>query len=307
MLRQFWSRLARRKQPDFPPGPYRAYTTAFDAELQACDLPAAPGSLGEMGFGRTSELYEQALASWRVPASIQGMESLERVVAVAGARPLGNAVVSLLVDHSGSMRGQRAILALTLVEFLTDYFLRLGAKVEVLGYTTRSWRGGQSRQSWRRAGRPKNPGRLCDLLHIVYREAGDSHSGLGWGSRNMLRDELLKENIDGEAVAWACARLRSRPEPRKILIGISDGAPVDDSTLSENPANYLDSHMQEIMAAIAQAGDIEPVGIGIDHDLTRYYARFVRVTTLADYAERVLPFLESIVTRTNPPADPALH
>jgi cobaltochelatase CobT len=307
MFRRLWSLLRPVKRPDFAPGPYRPYTTQFDIEADGAGLASSIGMIDEMAYQRDVGLFEEAMASWRLPAGIAGMESLERIVTAAGDRPLAGTVVSLLVDHSRSMRGQRAILALVLIELLTDHCLRLGAAVEILGYTTVSWHGGESRETWRRAGKPKNPGRLCDLLHIIYRTADETAPGAGWSIRNLLREQLLKENVDGEAVQWACARLRARAELRKILIGISDGAPVDDSTLLENGPKYLDAHMREVMAGIAATGDIEPVGIGIDHDLTRYYTCFARVTALGDYAARVLPLLEGLFTRPAPSAGPSLH
>ncbi|HEX4301446.1 MAG TPA: hypothetical protein VHZ78_01540 [Rhizomicrobium sp.] len=289
-----FSRPARDAEPTEPAPGYRIYTTQFDIEATGNTVQELAAKQTDAGaFRRNVALFDAAMQDWRVAAGLAGMASLERLSRARDGRPLENTVVSLLVDHSGSMRGQRAIYVLALVELLTDHLLRLGARVEVLGYTTRSWHGGLSRKAWIKAGQPKNPGRLCDLLHIVYRDADESIPFAGWALRNLLRDDLLKENIDGEAVLWAGARLRRRPEKRKILIGISDGAPVDDSTLMENGPHILDNHMREVIAELAAAGDIEALGIGIDYDLTRYYRSFVQVSSIADYADRLLPFLEA--------------
>ena len=289
-----FSASAPAVEPAEPVPGYRIYTTQFDIETTGAKVQDLAAKQTDAGvFRRNLAIFDEAMQSWHIAANLAGMASLERLNRVIGDRPLGNSVVSLLIDHSGSLRGQRAIYVLALVELLADHCLRLGARVEILGYTTRSWRGGLSRKAWTRAGQPKNPGRLCDLLHIVYRAAGDTNPGPGPGIRNLLRDDLLKENIDGEAVLWASARLRQRPEPRKILIGISDGAPVDDSTLMANGPNILDRHMRDVMAELAAAGDIEALGVGIDYDLMRYYKKFVRVSTIADYADKVLPFLEA--------------
>jgi cobaltochelatase CobT len=186
-------------------------------------------------------------------------------------------VVTLLIDNSGSMRGRPITLAAMSADILARTLERCAVKVEILGFTTRAWKGGQSRERWITAGKPIKPGRLNDLRHIVYKAADApwrrtrKHLGL------MLREGLLKENIDGEALMWAHNRLIGRPEQRRILMVISDGAPVDDSTLSVNPGNYLEQHLRRVIQWIEAYSPVELVAIGIGHDVTRYYKRAVTI------------------------------
>ncbi|MFQ5766205.1 MAG: cobaltochelatase subunit CobT, partial [Rhodospirillales bacterium] len=191
-------------------------------------------------------------------------------------------VVTLLIDNSGSMRGRPITVAALSADILARTLERCGVKVEILGFTTRSWKGGAARERWVNEGKPKNPGRLNDLRHIVYKSADApwrrSRKNLGL----MLREGLLKENIDGEALLWAHQRLLGRPEQRRILMVISDGAPVDDATLSANPGNYLERHLREVIHWIETRSDVELTAIGIGHDVTRYYRRAV---TLIDAEE----------------------
>ena len=191
-------------------------------------------------------------------------------------------VVSLLIDNSGSMRGRPITVAAMSADILARTLERCGVKVEILGFTTRAWKGGSSREAWVTAGKPKAPGRLNDLRHIVYKSAD-----MPWrrARRNlglMLREGLLKENIDGEALMWAHQRLLARPEQRRILMVISDGAPVDDATLSSNPGNYLERHLRDVIRWIENRSPVELTAIGIGHDVTRYYRRAV---TLIDAEE----------------------
>ncbi|MCW5718891.1 MAG: cobaltochelatase subunit CobT [Bauldia sp.] len=193
-------------------------------------------------------------------------------------------VVTLLLDNSGSMRGRPITVAAICADILARTLERCGVKVEILGFTTRAWKGGQAREQWLQAGKPANPGRLNDLRHIIYK-GGDapwrrSRRNLGL----MLREGLLKENIDGEALAWAHQRLLARPENRKILMMISDGAPVDDSTLSVNPANYLERHLRQVIEEIETRSPVELIAIGIGHDVTRYYRRAVTIVDAEELA-----------------------
>ncbi len=186
-------------------------------------------------------------------------------------------IVTLLLDNSGSMRGRPITVAATCADILARTLERCGVKVEILGFTTRAWKGGQSREAWLAAGKPANPGRLNDLRHIIYK-SGDAP----WrrARRNlglMMREGLLKENIDGEALDWAHKRLLGRSEQRKILMMISDGAPVDDSTLSVNPGNYLERHLRWVIEEIETRSPVELIAIGIGHDVTRYYRRAVTI------------------------------
>ncbi|HQU01867.1 MAG TPA: cobaltochelatase subunit CobT, partial [Acetobacteraceae bacterium] len=186
-------------------------------------------------------------------------------------------IVTLLVDNSGSMRGRPITVAAMCGDILARTLERCGVKVEILGFTTRAWKGGQSREQWVAAGKPRNPGRLNDLRHIIYKSADApwrrSRKNLGL----MLREGLLKENIDGEALLWAYRRLLARPEHRRILMVISDGAPVDDSTLSVNTGNYLERHLRDVIRDIEARDLVELTAIGIGHDVTRYYRRAVTI------------------------------
>ncbi len=186
-------------------------------------------------------------------------------------------VVTLLIDNSGSMRGRPITVAAMSADILARTLERCGVKVEILGFTTRAWKGGQARERWIAAGKPSNPGRLNDLRHIVYKPADAPWRRARRNLGLMLREGILKENIDGEALMWAYNRLLGRPEERRILMVISDGAPVDDSTLSVNPGNYLEKHLREVIREIERIGAVELTAIGIGHDVTRYYRRAVTI------------------------------
>jgi len=196
-------------------------------------------------------------------------------------------IVTVLLDNSGSMRGRPITLAAMSADILARTLERCGVKVEILGFTTRAWKGGQSRDLWIKSGKPALPGRLNDLRHIIYKSADQPWRHARKNLGLMLREGLLKENIDGEALLWAHNRLKLRPEQRKILMVISDGAPVDDSTLSVNPGNYLEQHLRSVISWIQDHTDIELAAIGIGHDVTRYYRRAV---TIAD-TEQLAPVM----------------
>ena len=186
-------------------------------------------------------------------------------------------VVTLLIDNSGSMRGRPISVAATCADILARNLERCGVKVEILGFTTRAWKGGQARELWLSRGKPPNPGRLNDLRHIIYKGADEPWRRARKSLGLMLREGILKENIDGEALLWAHYRLLGRHEQRRILMVISDGAPVDDSTLSINPGNYLDRHLRQVIQWIETRSTVELVAIGIGHDVTRYYRRAVTI------------------------------
>jgi cobaltochelatase CobT len=193
-------------------------------------------------------------------------------------------VVTLLLDNSGSMRGRPISIAAICADVLARTLERCNVKVEILGFTTRAWKGGQSRERWLNDGRPQQPGRLNDLRHIIYKGADApwrrSRPNLGL----MMKEGLLKENIDGEALEWAHRRMTARAEQRKILMVISDGAPVDDSTLSVNPANYLEKHLRDVIDMVERRNAVELLAIGIGHDVTRYYERAVTITDVEQLA-----------------------
>jgi cobaltochelatase CobT len=193
-------------------------------------------------------------------------------------------VVTLLLDNSGSMRGRPISIAAICADVLARTLERCDVKVEILGFTTRAWKGGQSREAWLNAGRPQQPGRLNDLRHIIYKSADAPWRRTRPNLGLMMKEGLLKENIDGEALEWAHRRMVGRPEARKILMVISDGAPVDDSTLSVNPANYLEKHLRDVIAMVQRRRQVELIAIGIGHDVTRYYDRAVTITDVEQLA-----------------------
>ncbi|MBX3540977.1 MAG: cobaltochelatase subunit CobT [Chelatococcus sp.] len=294
-----------------PRGPdYRVYTNQFDEVIAAedlCDpeelarlrsyldkqLDNLQGVVARLANRLQRRLLAQQSRSWEFDLE-EGMldpARLSRVV-TDPFQPLSfkrekdtdfkDTVVSLLIDNSGSMRGRPITVAATCADVLARTLERCGVKVEILGFTTRAWKGGQSRESWLQNGKPVNPGRLNDLRHIIYKSADAPWRRVRRNLGLMMREGLLKENIDGEALDWAHKRLLGRPEQRRILMVISDGAPVDDSTLSVNPGNYLERHLRHVIAEIEERSPVELIAIGIGHDVTRYYRRAV---TLVDAEE----------------------
>ena len=203
-------------------------------------------------------------------------------------------VVTLLIDNSGSMRGRPITIAAICADILSRTLERCSVKVEILGFTTKNWKGGKSREEWNNKNKPKNPGRLNDLRHIIYKSA-DTH----WRqSKNnlglMLKEGLLKENIDGEAISWAFNRIKKRKEERKILMVISDGAPVDDSTLSVNSGDFLEKHLKKIVKFIENKTEIEILAIGIGHDVSRYYSKAIKITDVNELGDVMISQLSSL-------------
>ena len=207
-------------------------------------------------------------------------------------------VVTLLLDNSGSMRGHPITVAATCADILARTLERCVVKVEILGFTTRAWKGGQSREAWLAAGKPANPGRLNDLRHIIYKSADAPWRRARKNLGLMMREGLLKENIDGEALDWAHKRLLGRTEQRKILMMISDGAPVDDSTLSVNPGNYLERHLRYVIEDIETRSPVELIAIGIGHDVTRYYRRAVTIVDAEELGGAITEKLAELFSET---------
>lgn len=294
----------------FEDGAYKAYTSEFDEVVEADDL-AEEEELGRLraqldqqlsnlqGVVSTlaNRLQRHLLAkqtrSWEfdLDEGLLDAGRLSRVV-IDPVHPLSfkresdtnfrDTVVSLLIDNSGSMRGRPITVAAMSADILARTLERCAVKVEILGFTTKAWKGGESREKWVEAGKSTNPGRLNDLRHIVYKNADVPWRRARRNLGLMLREGLLKENIDGEALLWAHNRLLRRPEQRRILMVISDGAPVDDATLSANPGNYLEQHLREVIEWIETRSPVELTAVGIGHDVTRYYRRAV---TIADAEE----------------------
>ncbi len=208
-------------------------------------------------------------------------------------------VVTLLIDNSGSMRGRPITIAAICADILSRTLERCSVKVEILGFTTKNWKGGQSRELWTKNSKPKTPGRLNDLRHIIYKGA-DTHwrqakNNLGL----MLKEGLLKENIDGEAISWAYNRIKKRKEERKVLMVISDGAPVDDSTLSVNSGDFLEKHLKKIVKFIENKSDIEVLAIGIGHDVSRYYSKAIKITDVNELGDVMISQLSSLFETKN--------
>ena len=208
-------------------------------------------------------------------------------------------IVTLLIDNSGSMRGRPITIAAICADILSRTLERCTVKVEILGFTTKNWKGGQCRENWSKNGKPKFPGRLNDLRHIIYKSADtqwrQSKNNLGL----MLKEGLLKENIDGEAISWAFNRLKKRKEERKILMVISDGAPVDDSTLSVNSGDFLEKHLKKMVKYIETQTDIEILAIGIGHDVSRYYNKAIKITDVNELGDVMIGQLSSMFDKKN--------
>ena len=289
-----------------PRGPdYRAFTVKFDETIAAEDLCEAEeldrlrgyldkqlsnlqGVVARLANRLQRRLMAQQNRSWEFDLEEGQLDParLSRII-IDPLHPLSfkaekdtqfrDTVVTLLLDNSGSMRGRPITVAATCADILARTLERCGVKVEILGFTTRAWKGGQSREHWLTAGKPANPGRLNDLRHIIYKSADAPWRRARKNLGLMMREGLLKENIDGEALDWAHKRLLGRTEQRKILMMISDGAPVDDSTLSVNPGNYLERHLRWVIEEIETRSPVELIAIGIGHDVTRYYRRAVTI------------------------------
>ena len=291
---------------------YRIFTQEFDEEVLAeelCDeaelerlrafldkqLSHLQGAVGRLANRLQRRLMAQQNRSWDFDLEEGYLDSARLVrLVIDPMQPLSfkkerdtqfrDTVVSLVLDNSGSMRGRPITVAATCADILARTLERCGVKVEILGFTTKAWKGGQSRETWLAGGKPPNPGRLNDLRHIVYKSADAPWRRARRNLGLMMREGLLKENIDGEALMWAHNRLIGRPEQRKILMMISDGAPVDDSTLSVNPGNYLERHLRAVIEQIETRSPVELLAIGIGHDVTRYYRKAVTIVDADELA-----------------------
>jgi cobaltochelatase CobT len=203
-------------------------------------------------------------------------------------------IVTLLIDNSGSMRGRPITIAALCADILSRTLERCSVKVEVLGFTTKNWKGGKSREAWSKTDKPKNPGRLNDLRHIIYKGADTQWRQAKNNLGLMLKEGLLKENIDGEAISWAYNRIKKRKEERKILMVISDGAPVDDSTLSVNSGDFLEKHLKRMVKSIENKSDIEILAIGIGHDVSRYYSKAIKITDVHELGDVMISQLSGL-------------
>lgn len=307
---------------------YKAYTQEFDEVVDAHDLcdpeeltrlraqldqqiAHLKGVTSKLANRLQRKLMAQQNRSWEYDLEEGMLDSarLSRIV-IDPMVPLSfkiehetdfrDTVVSLLIDNSGSMRGRPIGIAAMSADILAQTLERCGVKVEILGFTTRTWKGGRSREKWLSDSKPTSPGRLNDLRHIVYKAADAPWRRARKSLGLMLREGLLKENIDGEALLWAHDRLIGRPEQRKILMVISDGAPVDDSTLSVNSGNYLERHLRDVIGWIEGLSPVELIAIGIGHDVTRYYRRAVTLVDVEQLGGTVLGELASLFDEETP-------
>lgn len=316
-------------QEPLPPAPhsdadpgYTVFSTENDEEIAAEDLAEAQelerlrayldqqldplkGAVSRLANKLQRRLQAQQNRSWEFDREegILDAGRLARVVAnpttplsfkVENDTEFRDTVVTLLLDNSGSMRGRPISIAAICADVLARTLERCGVKVEILGFTTRAWKGGKAREEWLAEGRPQQPGRLNDLRHIVYKSADAPWRRVRDNLGLMMKEGLLKENIDGEALEWAHRRMVGRTEARKILMVISDGAPVDDSTLSVNPANYLEKHLRDVIAMVEKRRAVELLAIGIGHDVTRYYERAVTITDAEQLAGAITEQLASL-------------
>ena len=293
-------RIARWFRPESgDASAYRVYTRDFDEIAEASGLDGVLGKLSptdQAALEGAWSAFSGALQGWCTQLHLKALEATSRIKGAVDGAAIADTTVALLIDQSGSMRGQSMLLAAATADVAQDFLRHLGCSVEVLGFTTVRWKGGEARKRWLSRGRRRNPGRLCDLLHIIYRSAGDSRASAGgWSFKPMLRPDLPKENVDGEAVEWAISRLRARPERRKILLVISDGAPVDDSTLMENDPGILERHLRHVIAEIQAAGDIQLGAAGIGFDVGRYYARAATVEVPEDIGAAVIGLTEQLL------------
>ena len=308
---------------------YKAYSLEFDEEIDAIELcepeelarlrqhldqqlANLQGVIGRLANRLQRRLMAKQSRSWEfdLEEGILDAARLTRVVTnplyplsykMEHETDFRDTVVTLLIDNSGSMRGRPIAVAAMSADILARTLERCGVKVEILGFTTRAWKGGQAREKWLADGKPAGPGRLNDLRHIIYKSADAPYRRARRSLGLMLREGLLKENIDGEALAWAHNRLLGRSEQRRILMVISDGAPVDDSTLSVNPGNYLENHLRGMIDYIETRSPIEIVAIGIGHDVTRYYRRAV---TIMDAEQLGGTMMDSLTELFDENADP---
>ncbi|MDA8230427.1 MAG: cobaltochelatase subunit CobT [Magnetospirillum sp.] len=326
----------RRQQPAHQTGagerPYRAYTTRFDQIVAAEDL-CDPEELARLRLQLDNQLAHlqsvvarlanrlqrklmaQQTRAWDfdLEEGILDTGRLARIVTnptqslsfkVEKETDFRDTVVSLLIDNSGSMRGRPISVAAMSADILARTLERCAVKVEVLGFTTRAWKGGQSQEAWQAGGKPSNPGRLNDLRHIIYKAADTPWRRARRNLGLMLREGILKENIDGEALLWAHERLLARPEQRRILMVISDGAPVDDATHSANPGNYLDKHLRQVIEWIETRSPVELVAVGIGHDVTRYYRRAVTIMDAEELGGTMMRELTALFDETGEAAAP---
>lgn len=283
---------------------YKTFTTEFDEIVDAQELfRRAPidrrpvenfiGYANLEAYKSLSATYFNTVLPKEISAFAKAMGQ-EKLISIQN-----ELAITLLVDHSGSLMnddGEGSVIARLITENLCGALCLLGLKHEVLGFTTRSWQGGLSREKWSKTGKPVNPGRLCDLLHIIYRAFDDEINGPSAYLENLFRRDILKENIDGEAIEWAKSRLIIRKEKHKILIIISDGAPVDDSSIMENKPDFLTKHLRSVLEETKSSNEINVKGIGVNYSLEDITDDSITINNMNDFQMELFPFIKSLVT-----------
>ena len=284
---------------------YKIYSKSYDRIVDASKLDSILGKIAPehaAGYAAACSTLEHGLAPWRTKLDLACIEAGRRIADAISKEDRQQTAVTLLVDHSGSMRGQRILLAAATTMSIADWLGSLGMKVEVLGFTTVSWHGGHPRRSWRRWRwlRAKKPGRLCELLHIVYRRSDETTPGMPWSVRKMLRADLPKENVDGEALEWAVERLNAINVKKRLLVVLSDGAPVDDATLATNHNDYLANHLRLVTKKIEASNDIVLGAVDICSGYSaEFYTRRAMVEVLDDLGLKTVALIEEMLLEPN--------
>lgn len=271
------------------PTHYRVFTRWFDKIVSVVSVPAKPAT--ERSWKRFMEGTLENRTIWE----IQGSRQADRLRSSLSGQVLNDTIVTFLVDQSGSMRGERMLMAAAAVDVARAFLVHLGVSVEILGFTTRSWKGGWSRTLWRWTGRRRHPGRLCDLLHIIYAEASDHRRGTGVRSLvHMLDPSRLKENVDGEALLWAAERQDKQARLHKVIVVVSDGVPADDSTLNENGLTYLTDHLREVIARLKMSRKLAQLQMGDDAET--WFERSLKVHTISNVGSALLNLVSDTLT-----------
>lgn len=313
VMREIFAEPERRRPPApkrVPalknPPPYKVFTREFDRIIDSSELDRYLDPVPveyDYAYDLDWKKFQAALEGWRLKGALTAIDASADIRRNLSTAALADTAVVILFDQSGSMRGHHMVMTAAALDIAQDFLGQLGCTVELLGFTTATWDGGKSRQKWQRAGKPPNPGRLCDLLHIVYRHVDDRRQSMGgWSFKAMLHPGLLKENVDGEALEWAAGRLRALPKTRKILIVVSDGAPAEHSTFRANDAGILDRHLLRVVAHLEASSDLSLAAIGIGYDVARYYRQSVRVAKPDDLDATLIGLIQTALTRKSVPA-----
>jgi cobaltochelatase CobT len=278
---------------------YSVFTRRYDRTVSAEKLDSVigvPGSSSSRALNLAWQEYRDGLEGWKAKATLKVLETAQVLRNQLTDAQRKDTLLTILVDQSGSMRGPKMLMTAMTSDILQATLTGIGVNCEVLGFTTIGWHGGRSRRRWRWMGRPRNPGRLCDLLHVIYKDVADKRAGTdGWQFRQMLRPDLPKENIDGEAIEWAASRMRLHSSSHKVLLVISDGAPVDDSTILANDVEYLPRHLISVLQDIEESGDIKVCALGLAHDVEGYYPLGEKVEVPEDLPVAIVALCERVL------------